>query len=152
VDEPAPSSSPRIGNAEREAAQHALDEHLRAGRLEAEEYGDRSAQASVARTAEDLTPLFADLPEPHPHPSSGPAVTQRPPAGTPPAPVPEPAGSGVRRAGPGPGPGIMAALPLIAVVLFFVVPIPNAWVFFLLIPLGGIIFAGSRRRRQDDDG
>ena len=43
----------------------------------------------------------------------------------------------------------MSALPLIALVLFFVVPIPNAWVFFLLIPLGGIVFAGARRRRDD---
>ena len=38
------------------------------------------------------------------------------------------------------------------VVLFFVVPIANAWVFFLLIPLGGILFAGSRGRRRDGGG
>ena len=57
------SPSPRIGNAEREAAQHALDAHL-AGRA-ARRRGVRRAQrggSSVARTAEDLTPLFADLP------------------------------------------------------------------------------------------
>jgi hypothetical protein len=145
VEEPT-APSPRIGNAEREAAQHALDQHLQAGRLEAEEYGDRSAKVSVARTAEDLTPLFADLPEPHPTgtppPSSGTPVASPEPSS---AAVARPPGSGLDRVGP----GIMAALPLIAVVLFFVVPIPNAWVFFLLIPLGGIIFAGSRRRRDD---
>jgi hypothetical protein len=145
VEEPA-APSPRIGNAEREAAQHALDEHLRAGRLDAEEYGERSGKVSVARTAEDLTPLFADLPAPHP---AAPAPATRPPSTTPaetaPA-VPDARGSALGRIGP----GILAALPMIALVLFFVVPIANAWVFFLLIPIGGIIFARTRGRRRDD--
>ncbi len=176
MDEPA-APSPRIGNAEREAAQHALDAHLEAGRLDAEEYGERSGRVSVARTAEDLTPLFADLPEPRPapprpappHPSSPP-----PPAGAPagqpaasdlPAWAPAPAAS-TSGAAPAPatagdgssaldriGSGVMAALPLLALVLFFVVPISNSWVFFLLIPLGGIVFARTRgRRRRDEDG
>jgi Domain of unknown function (DUF1707) len=137
--------SPRIGNAEREAAQHALDAHLQAGRLDAEEYGERSGKASVAQTAEDLTPLFADLPEPHP--TAGAPAPQ--PAATPP-PVPTTAGTGgsaLERIGP----GIAAAMPLIALVLFFVVPIANSWIFFLLIPIGGILFAGSRGRRRDGD-
>jgi hypothetical protein len=151
--------SPRIGNAEREAAQHALDAHLQAGRLDAEEYGERSAKASVARTAEDLTPLFADLPPPNPtqpHPSAGapaPAPAASPPSASAPAPAPAPAttsrgGSALERIGP----GIAAAMPLIAVVLFFVVPIANSWIFFLLIPIAGILFAGSRGRGRDRDG
>lgn len=153
VDEP-DAPSPRIGNAEREAAQAALDAHLQAGRLDAEEYGERSGKASVARTAEDLTPLFADLPPPYP--------TQSQPAGGAPAALPAPAaspgsspapadastgGSALERVGP----GIAAVLPLIALVLFFVVPIANSWIFFLLIPIGGILFAGSRGRRRDGD-
>lgn len=134
--------APRIGNAEREAAQAALDAHLQAGRLDAEEYGERSAQASVARTADDLTPLFADLPEPHPVPPP-----PAPSSGTPAAPaVATPSGSTIERVGP----AIMAALPLIALVLFFVVPIANSWVFFLLIPIGGILFARARGRGHDD--
>ncbi len=56
----------RIGTAEREAAGQALDAHLQAGRLDAEEYGERYARAMSARTREDLRPLFADLPAPHP--------------------------------------------------------------------------------------
>ena len=44
----------------------ALDEHLNAGRLDAEEYGQRVAQASVARTRDGLDELFVDLPAPHP--------------------------------------------------------------------------------------
>ena len=66
----APSNpSLRIGNDERDAAIKALDEHLTAGRLDAEEYGERVAQASVARTRAGLDELFVDLPAPHPFPA-----------------------------------------------------------------------------------
>ena len=57
----------RIGTSEREAAYAALNAHLDAGRLDAEEYGERYGRASVARTRPDLEVLFADLPAPHPH-------------------------------------------------------------------------------------
>ncbi len=66
----------RIGNAEREAAQRALQEHLVAGRLDLDEFGERSAQAALARTGGDLERLFADLPEPH---GFVPTVAQPPP-------------------------------------------------------------------------
>src|SRR3954452_3443554 len=66
MSEPAPNSSPRIGTAEREAAMADLGTHLEAGRLDPEEYGERSARVTEAPTAADLEPLFADLPEPHP--------------------------------------------------------------------------------------
>jgi hypothetical protein len=56
----------RIGNAERTAALEALDEHLAAGRLDVDEYTDRSAAAAGAVVAADLADLFTDLPEPHP--------------------------------------------------------------------------------------
>ena len=52
----------RIGDAERERAAQALGEHLRAGRLEVGEYDERLTAAFGARTASELTPLFADLP------------------------------------------------------------------------------------------
>ncbi len=70
----APSVNPsiRIGNDERAAAMNALDEHMSAGRLDPDEYGERVARVSVARTREDLQPLFADLPAPHPFPVSPP--------------------------------------------------------------------------------
>ena len=55
----------RIGNTEREAATKALDAHLSAGRIDMDEYGERYAKASMARTRGELEPLFADLPEPH---------------------------------------------------------------------------------------
>ena len=56
----------RIGNHEREAASAALDKHLEAGRLDAEEYGERYAKAPMARTRDELDALFLDLPAPHP--------------------------------------------------------------------------------------
>ena len=56
----------RIGTAERDAAMKALDEHLEAGRLDVDEYGERSARASVATTVPELAVLFDDLPAPHP--------------------------------------------------------------------------------------
>lgn len=68
-----PNNTIRIGNAERDAAMKALDEHLNAGRLDAEEYGERVAQASVARTREGIDTLFVDLPAPHPFPDPVPS-------------------------------------------------------------------------------
>lgn len=56
----------RIGDQEREAAVAALGEHFAAGRIDKDEYDERSAVAWTARTKRELTPLFADLPEPSP--------------------------------------------------------------------------------------
>lgn len=58
------SSNLRIGDTEREAAISALGEHFAAGRIDKDEYDERSAVAWTARTAAALKPLFADLPEP----------------------------------------------------------------------------------------
>lgn len=52
----------RIGNAEREAAVRALGEHYAQGRLDQEEYEERTTAAYAARTSDDLVPLFEDLP------------------------------------------------------------------------------------------
>lgn len=60
------SSGLRIGDAEREQALRALGEHMSAGRLDIDEYGDRSARVSSARTRNDLVALFTDLPAPRP--------------------------------------------------------------------------------------
>ncbi|GAB3832210.1 DUF1707 SHOCT-like domain-containing protein [Kribbella italica] len=52
----------RVGDQEREAAVKRLGEHYEAGRLTAEEHSERISQALQAKTAADLTALFADLP------------------------------------------------------------------------------------------
>lgn len=56
----------RVGDDERNAAAAALGEHLTAGRIDLNEYGQRSAQAFAAHTEVDLQGLFRDLPAPHP--------------------------------------------------------------------------------------
>src|SRR4051794_29350979 len=52
----------RVGDAERERAMEALNDHFAAGRLEAEELSERLGRAGAARTRADLDALFADLP------------------------------------------------------------------------------------------
>ncbi|WAL64966.1 DUF1707 domain-containing protein [Amycolatopsis cynarae] len=76
-----PSPEMRVSDSEREAALAALGEHMGAGRLDIDEYGERSAKVSTAKTRGELAEVFADLPEPHPTFGTPPAVT------TPPAPV-----------------------------------------------------------------
>jgi hypothetical protein len=125
---------------------NALDAHLEAGRLDPEEYGERSARVTEARTAEDLESLFADLPEPHPLTPAGTAAPVAARSGERPA---RSSGSGALARW---GPAVSGALPVIALILFLTVPIPHAWVFFLLIPLGGALFARSRRPADGPDG
>jgi hypothetical protein len=56
----------RIGDAERENALKALGDHMSVGRLDIDEYGDRSAKVTTARTRAELLAVFADLPDPKP--------------------------------------------------------------------------------------
>jgi len=70
----------RIGTEERESALTALGDHLAAGRLDVDEYGERAARAAEATTVSALRPLFDDLPPPHPpvtHPAALPDELQR---------------------------------------------------------------------------
>jgi TM2 domain-containing membrane protein YozV len=101
-----PVSTPepvRIGNSEREAAVRALGEHFAEGRLDPEEYEERAAAAYAARTADDLAPLFKDLPRgdqsapvaappPGPYPVPAHPTTAYPPAVHPTAGYPAPVG------------------------------------------------------------
>jgi len=75
----APVTPIRIGDAERDRAVSDLGDHFAAGRLSREEFDDRADQAMQARFSSDLTPLFADLPEPDPEP-----VSPKPAGGPPP--------------------------------------------------------------------
>ncbi|GAA5128066.1 DUF1707 domain-containing protein [Haloechinothrix salitolerans] len=56
----------RISDAEREEAMDALGQHMRDGRLDIDEYGDRTARVTAAKTRGELVTLFSDLPEPRP--------------------------------------------------------------------------------------
>ncbi len=110
----------RIGDAERERAADALGAHFRAGRLDPTEYDERVQAAFGARTAAELTPLFADLPH-------GSALAPAPPPARPAA-----RSRAVRRPGHG-LPRAVAVLLVVAAVIGFtaVAHFPP----FFLIPL-----------------
>jgi len=134
--EPHEGASPlRIGNAERTAALEALDEHLAAGRLTIDEYGDRAAAAANAVVAADLAALFTDLPQPHPELPGGPPT----------APLPvTPDEEAPARGGPLAhlGPVAMGLTVLAAVGLF---AFTRAGAVFVLIPLAAVLLWIARR-------
>ncbi|MTD59033.1 DUF1707 domain-containing protein [Amycolatopsis sp. RM579] len=71
----------RIGDADRETAMQALGDHMSAGRITLDEYGERSAQVTAAKTRGELADLFTDLPAPHPvfgEPPKQPVATPKP--------------------------------------------------------------------------
>jgi hypothetical protein len=127
-----PGGAERIGSEEREQAVAALRAHADAGRLSPEEYEDRQVAASRATTWAELTPLFADLPDPRPEQVSA-ALAQ--------APAPVPAAAGI----PLPARAretIMSVTPIAALILFFVT---GHWWWFLVIPLvGALLYGGDR--------
>ena len=59
----------RIGDADRDATVQALTDHHVAGRLNADELGERVATALAARTRGELDQTVADLPAPAPRPA-----------------------------------------------------------------------------------
>jgi hypothetical protein len=133
----------RIGTSEREAASAALQQHFTEGRIDLDEFDERSLRAAQARTRAELTALFTDLPAPHP-------VFQPPTAGT-----QTPSWQQIRRHSTGPlgGPlfgraGETAAklAPLLAVALFFLVW--HSWLVFLLVPITGAVVYGNRPSRS----
>ena len=130
----------RIGHQEREAAYAALNTHLEAGRLDAEEYGERYAKASMARTRDEIDAQFLDLPAPH--------ATPAPHAPT--RPVPPPAARPIVGRVAAYAPRFLGLAPFLALGLFFAT---GAWICFLLIPATAVLFGGrtrarSRRRRR----
>jgi TM2 domain-containing membrane protein YozV len=69
VSAPEPRSI-RVGNTEREQAVQALGDHFAQGRLEPDEFEERTTAAYAARTAADLDVLFHDLPRAVGHPAA----------------------------------------------------------------------------------
>jgi hypothetical protein len=140
-----PPSDIRIGDTEREQALEALGEHMTAGRLDLEEYGERSAKITAAKTRGDLTALFTDLPEPRP--TFGPS-----------RPVVQPIFNEVEQQSQQVVPlarrlasAVVPLVSILAVLLFFAT---RTWVVFLLIPATVIVASAMlgedpRRRRRD---
>src|SRR5215469_9246946 len=57
-----PSGDLRVSDADRDRAVSELSEAFQAGRITADEFGQRSGQALAARTGKELTALLSDLP------------------------------------------------------------------------------------------
>lgn len=141
----------RIGDTEREAAVAALRTHLEQGRLDGTGFEDRQVRASRAQTWGDLVPLFADLPEPRPA-----KVTALAAYGSPGRPVPAAgplataAGNPAVRALPNRvRETIMALTPFAALLLFFS-GAPGGWLWFLAIPIMGILLYGPEGKPKRD--
>ncbi|WP_072807496.1 DUF1707 SHOCT-like domain-containing protein [Rhodococcoides yunnanense] len=134
----------RIGTAEREQALSSLSQHLSDGRLTLEEFDERSAVVTSATTRSQLDAVFTDLPSANIAPTASRPLDlskSQTPARTPDSAVDD--GWDWRKAA-------MAVTPIVALILFFVVPLSNSWLFFLLIPLvGAIVYGGDRSRRRD---
>ncbi|MFE9582350.1 DUF1707 domain-containing protein [Nocardia sp. NPDC006044] len=117
----------RIGTAEREAAMQRLSDHFAAGRLSVAEFDERSAVVAAAVTRGDITPVFADLPDPLVKAAAVPAKPE----------------SGFLSEWPE---RVMAVIPILAVILFF---LTGSWLWFLAIPLMGALLFGSRHNHDD---
>ncbi|GAA4793048.1 hypothetical protein GCM10023200_30910 [Actinomycetospora chlora] len=131
----------RVGDADRTAALDALGVHLGAGRLDVDEFGDRSERAAVAVRRSEIEALFHDLPAPHP------PLPQRPARAVEETAV---------RARPVPGPPVhhgsgpaFAAITLLVLLVPLVVVAAGAGApgGFLLFPLLFIVFANARHGR-----
>ena len=144
------SAEIRIGDTEREAAMTALGEHMSAGRLDVDEYGERSAKVVAAKTRGELLEIFADLPDPRPVFGTPQPVRQAPQYGQP-TPNPDHPKPGepwgwttdlAQQWDNRPAPQRIAAgmVPLsvvISLVLYFAVF--HVWWVFMLIPAAAII-------------
>ncbi len=159
-----------LGGAEREAAIAALQVHRAAGRLDAAQYEERSVLAGRAATWPELDALFSDLPDPHAAPRG---AAQEPVAGSwqepgsggarpfPPATgSPSTAGADPAARTPGapaqrpPGEVLRRLTPIIALVLFFLTArlgVGLAWLWFLLIPVVGILVPGPGGKQDRHD-
>jgi DUF1707 SHOCT-like domain len=67
-----PRGGIRVSDADRDRAVTELSEHFQSGRLSQDEFEERSGRAFQARTGEDLSGLFGDLPQ-QPVVQAGPA-------------------------------------------------------------------------------
>ncbi|KAA9150086.1 DUF1707 domain-containing protein [Amycolatopsis acidicola] len=141
---PGPSSPEiRISDTDRETALTALGEHMSAGRLDIDEYGERSAKVTAAKTRGDLAEVFTDLPEPHP------TYGEAPKQPAPPAEVPKPGAPVAYTDRPLSQRLAAAVLPvafLVGLVLFFTVG--GWWWFALPLVLGAV---GQRLWGRDWD-
>lgn len=125
------SADLRIGDAERESAMTALGEHMSAGRLDIDEYGERTARVTAAKTRGELLALFDDLPAPYPSFGTGKAEQPAP------AQVPEPGASNLPARRSGGQRFVEAMMPIAGLVgLGFLIFTHLWWLIFLPVFVG----------------
>jgi hypothetical protein len=112
----------RVSDADRDSAMTALGEHMSTGRLTVDEYGDRAARVSTAKTRADVLGLFTDLPQPRPNLSGVAAQVVTPTPLTPP----------VVRGRAGLGWALVPLVPLSWVAAIVLGSATGHWVIFLL--------------------
>ncbi|OKJ94153.1 DUF1707 SHOCT-like domain-containing protein [Amycolatopsis sp. CB00013] len=120
-----PSPRLRISDQDRESALTALGEHMTVGRIDIDEFGDRSARITAAKTRGELAEIFLDLPEPHPH------------YDTPKAAVGEPGKPASTWAGISPTQRVMGALlPILFIATIALIITTGITWWFILVPIG----------------
>jgi hypothetical protein len=124
----------RIGDTERQSALTALGDHMSAGRLDIDEYGDRTAQVATAKTRGELLALFNDLPAPHPGFGMAPRPAPQAPQPAPPMPASRPVPMRARLAAVSIPTALLAGIVL-AIVLHTGL--------FLLLPVAMMVFGGT---------
>lgn len=129
-------SNIRVSDTEREDAIGKLSEHMSSGRLDIDEYGERTAKVAAAKTRADVLDVFDDLPEPRP-------AFGRPAPPATPQPAPAPRGPSVV------GQVVPVVAPILAIALgiglILLVKLP----FFILIPIIFFAVSGSQWGRYD---
>jgi len=129
-----PSPQLRISDQTRESALSALGEHMTAGRIDIEEYGERSARIAAAKTRGEVGEIFADLPKPHPTYDEAWQTVEKPPP--PPSTVPE-AVARDPRAGWPPARRLMAGLmPLIFIAAIALIATGTVSWPIIFVPIG----------------
>jgi hypothetical protein len=127
----------RLSDAERQDALDVLEEHVRTGRLDIDEYGARTAKVTAAKRVSELIPLFEDLPSPRPSALLNGAAAPR-------VPVASPDDSALVRF-------LTAGAVPIAIVLAIAVLILSRGrllIISIALPLVVAMIAGARRRRS----
>jgi hypothetical protein len=134
-----PSPQLRISDQNRESALSALGEHMTAGRIDIDEYGERSARITAAKTRGELGEVFADLPAPHPRYDDVPKAVVAPEV----AKEPEPVRSGAPAQWSPAQRFITAFVPLAFLVTIALIATGVAHGALILIPIGIAVFGKS---------
>ena len=120
----------RIGDSEREYAVELLQDHFSAGRLEVAEFEQSMDQAFHAKTSQDLSVLFDDLPGATPVPSKRVATT--PPAN--------------RTKGPTTSLGVVGVMLIVMSLVLVITSRGRLWPIMFVVPIAFGLSTSMRKR------